>query len=571
MAENFDDLKGDDSGADFIDKDNYQKDRFLETHKAKRQPSYMEPGGWYMNTNIPGYAVLTYAKDKNTDIPLFEIRENTNEVKFVGRTTTGASNRTGWKSTNHTGVFVYEQGGVIKAALDNDGLFIAPGGIQIDTNGNLSSTAVSGGVSSQPRRPIPLQIESSTAMKLPSGNTGQRPQSPSNGYVRYNTQTSRIEYYAGSWKDVMKLDDLTSLGGALGALIALTPEAGKIVRFTSATAADLLNFRNQATMSANDPLAVPSQRSVKIYVDSAETRMTQEVNSRYANSLKALASITPATNKIPYFTSSSTGGTLNFRDENDLVSNDASGVPSQRSVKKYIDDNFPDNPVSYSPFVSPATIWRSVQKAPTAAGVTSMKLDGWETASPSYLKIKVNNMRVANDAGTLSDLSLYIKEGDSGTPKYLFSILRFDKTTDLSFEIQMFRTGFSVDLTDIFGGNRPTFNDTSKTRMSYVISTFGEYSYALNSNRGGKTPWFVYTTYKTQGPSNFIMPKPNESAFSDRFNVETTNTGDADGGLLSFNDNFTEITLYPTYNGTVDNTRKLVRVDGSSSLQVEYR
>jgi hypothetical protein len=43
-------------------------------------------------------------------------------------------------------------------------------------------------------------------IQLPSGNTGQRP-TAANGMIRYNSETSKIEYYAGSWKNVSLLSD----------------------------------------------------------------------------------------------------------------------------------------------------------------------------------------------------------------------------------------------------------------------------------------------------------------------------------------------------------------------------
>ena len=38
------------------------------------------------------------------------------------------------------------------------------------------------------------------AVRLPSGTTAQRPGSPSNGEMRYNTTDNKVEYYDGaSW------------------------------------------------------------------------------------------------------------------------------------------------------------------------------------------------------------------------------------------------------------------------------------------------------------------------------------------------------------------------------------
>jgi hypothetical protein len=53
--------------------------------------------------------------------------------------------------------------------------------------------------------------------------------------------------------------------------------------------------------------------------------------------LTALASALTAANKIPYATAADTLGELDFKDEDDMSSNSATAVPSQQSVKAYVD------------------------------------------------------------------------------------------------------------------------------------------------------------------------------------------------------------------------------------------
>lgn len=53
--------------------------------------------------------------------------------------------------------------------------------------------------------------------------------------------------------------------------------------------------------------------------------------------LTALAGLTSAANKVPYFTGSETAGTLDLLDEDDMASDSATGVPTQKSVKAYVD------------------------------------------------------------------------------------------------------------------------------------------------------------------------------------------------------------------------------------------
>jgi len=56
-----------------------------------------------------------------------------------------------------------------------------------------------------------LHISSTDALRLPSGNSAQRPGSPANGDIRYNSDTSAVEGYAGGW---LKMTGGTSLADA---------------------------------------------------------------------------------------------------------------------------------------------------------------------------------------------------------------------------------------------------------------------------------------------------------------------------------------------------------------------
>src|SRR5210317_1049179 len=56
-----------------------------------------------------------------------------------------------------------------------------------------------------------LHVNATDAIRLPSGSTAQRPGTPANGDIRYNSDTGAVEGYAGGW---LKMTGGTSLADA---------------------------------------------------------------------------------------------------------------------------------------------------------------------------------------------------------------------------------------------------------------------------------------------------------------------------------------------------------------------
>ena len=47
-----------------------------------------------------------------------------------------------------------------------------------------------------------FHVSATDAIRVPSGTTAQRPGSPANGDIRYNSTTSQLEGYAGAWANL---------------------------------------------------------------------------------------------------------------------------------------------------------------------------------------------------------------------------------------------------------------------------------------------------------------------------------------------------------------------------------
>ena len=75
------------------------------------------------------------------------------------------------------------------------------------------------------------------------------------------------------------------------------------------------------------------------YTDGVTSNIQTQLDAKQGldATLTALAGLSTGANKIPYSTGTDTFGQLDFLDEDDMSSDSATGVPSQQSVKAYVD------------------------------------------------------------------------------------------------------------------------------------------------------------------------------------------------------------------------------------------
>lgn len=130
----------------------------------------------------------------------------------------------------------------------------------------------------------------------------------------------------------------TDLSNSLWELFAQKGSSG-------AGSGDMLASNNLSDLTNSDTSLANlggGSKGIAIFKDTTSEAVRTEISAQQqADILDDLSGLTQAAAKIPYFDSATTASTLDFLDEDTMSSNSASGVPSQQSVKAYVDNLYP--------------------------------------------------------------------------------------------------------------------------------------------------------------------------------------------------------------------------------------
>ena len=218
------------------------------------------------------------------------------------------------------------------------------------------------------------QTSETGAAIIPAGTTAQRDASPDAGYLRWNSTLSRAEVYSGSaWTDVGQQTLTTEeVQDIIGGMVSSNTETDIAVTYDDSTGK--INFV-LGFSDAEVKTAYENNSDTNAYTDAEKTKLTNIETAATADqtgaqiktlyqaetnaftdaqftklaAIEASADVTDATNVNAagalMLSDTTTSGLGIVVDEDNMSSNSATKVPTQQSVKAYVDTQVATVPV----------------------------------------------------------------------------------------------------------------------------------------------------------------------------------------------------------------------------------
>ena len=96
-----------------------------------------------------------------------------------------------------------------------------------------------------------FHINATDALRIPAGNSAQRPGSPANGDIRYNSTTTQIEGYNGAWNAMTGGSSLSDTDGNTGIAVERATDQNEIHFFTESSG-DVGHIRDDGSFEINN-------------------------------------------------------------------------------------------------------------------------------------------------------------------------------------------------------------------------------------------------------------------------------------------------------------------------------